>query len=104
MKKGWSHLAAPPWPAKSLPEVIGGGTETSRAFIRGYFFVSIFRACAESLASENPSCLAAMQRADKNIDELLEHLNRIFHRLRQNGLDEELFHVVSGFKGLTAKG
>jgi F-type H+-transporting ATPase subunit gamma len=30
--------------------------------------VSIFRACAESLASENASRLAAMQRADKNID------------------------------------
>jgi len=98
------HLAELPWPTKSLPEVIGGGTETLRAFIRGYFFVSIFRACAESLASENASRLAAMQRADKNIDELLEDLNRTFHRLRQNGIDEELFDVVSGFEALTTKG
>jgi len=98
------HLAELPWPTKSLPEVIGGGTETLRAFIRGYFFVSIFRACAESLASENASRLAAMQRADKNIDELLEDLNRTFHRLRQNGIDEELFVVVSGFEALTTKG
>jgi F-type H+-transporting ATPase subunit gamma len=98
------RLAELPWPTKSLPEVIGGGTETLRAFIRGYFFVSIFRACAESLASENASRLAAMQRADKNIDELLEDLNRTFHRLRQNGIDEELFDVVSGFEALTTKG
>jgi F-type H+-transporting ATPase subunit gamma len=98
------HLVELPWPTKSLPEVIGGGTETLRAFIRGYFFVSIFRACAESLASENSSRLAAMQRADKNIDELLEDLNRTFHRLRQNGIDEELFDVVSGFEALTTKG
>ena len=98
------HLAELPWPTKSLPEVIGGGTETLRAFIRGYYFVSIFRACAESLASENASRLAAMQRADKNIDELLEDLNRTFHRLRQNGIDEELFDVVSGFEALTTKG
>jgi F-type H+-transporting ATPase subunit gamma len=97
-------LAALPWPTANLPEVIGGGTETLRAFIRGYFFVSIFRACAESLASENASRLAAMQRADKNIDELLEDLNRTFHRLRQNGIDEELFDVVSGFEALTTKG
>jgi F-type H+-transporting ATPase subunit gamma len=97
-------LAAVPWPTKSLPEVIGGGTETLRAFISGYLFVSIFRACAESLASENASRLAAMQRADKNIDELLEDLNRTFHRLRQNGIDEELFDVVSGFEALTPKG
>jgi F-type H+-transporting ATPase subunit gamma len=101
----WRHnLAALPWPTKNVPEVMGRGTETLRAFIRGYLFVSIFRACAESLASENASRLAAMQRADKNIDELLEDLNRTFHRLRQNGIDEELFDVVSGFEALTPKG
>ena len=98
-------LAELPWPTKSLPEVVGGGgTETLRAFIRGYLFVSIFRTCAESLAAENASRLSAMQRADKNIDELLEDLNRTFHRLRQNGIDEELFDVVSGFEALTTKG
>jgi F-type H+-transporting ATPase subunit gamma len=98
------RLAELPWPTKNLPEVIGGGTGTLRSFIRGYFFVSIFRACAESLASENSSRLAAMQRADKNIEQLLEDLNRTFHRLRQNGIDEELFDVVSGFEALTTKG
>ena len=97
-------LAGLPWPTKNLPEVIGGGTGTLRAFISGYLFVSIFRACAESLASENASRLSAMQRADKNIDELLEDLNRTFHRSRQNGIDEELFDVVSGFEALTSKG
>lgn len=39
-----------------------------------------------------------MQRADKNIDELLEDLNGTFHRLRQGGIDEELFDVISGFE------
>ena len=97
-------LAALPWPVPNLPEVIGGGTATLRAFISGYLFVSIFRACAESLVAENASRLSAMQRADKNIDELLEDLNRTFHRSRQNGIDEELFDVVSGFEALTTKG
>ena len=69
-------LAELPWPTGNLPEVMGGGTATLRALIREYLFVSLFRACAESLASENASRLAAMQRADKNIDELLEDLNR----------------------------
>jgi F-type H+-transporting ATPase subunit gamma len=93
-------LAEPPWPSQGLPEVVGGGTATLRALIREYLFVSLFRACAESLASENASRLAAMQRADKNIDELLQILNRSFHRLRQSGIDEELFDVVSGFEAL----
>ena len=77
-------LAKVRWPTKNLPEVMGGGTATLRALIREYLFISLFRACAESLASENASRLAAMERADKNIDELLENLHGTFHRLRQS--------------------
>jgi len=46
------------------------------------------------------SRLAAMERADRNIDELLENLHGTFHRLRQSGIDEELFDVISGFEAL----
>jgi F-type H+-transporting ATPase subunit gamma len=99
---GWAQsLGEIPWPTKTLPEVISSGTATLRALIREYLFISLFRACAESLASENASRLAAMQRADKNIDDLLEHLHGTFHRLRQSGIDEELFDVISGFEALT---
>ena len=96
-------LAEIPWPTGNLPEVMGGGAATLRALIREYLFVSLFRGCAESLASENASRLAAMQRADKNIDELLEDLNGTFHRLRQSGIDEELFDVISGFEALSVE-
>jgi F-type H+-transporting ATPase subunit gamma len=95
-------LAELPWPTKNLPELVGVGSATLRALIREYLFVSLFRACAESLASENASRLAAMQRAEKNIDELLETLHGTFHRLRQSGIDEELFDVISGFEALAA--
>src|ERR1017187_1543739 len=93
-------LANVRWPTGTLPEVMGGGAGTLRALIREYLFISVFRACAESLASENASRLAAMERADKNIAELLEHLHGTFHRLRQSGIDEELFDVISGFEAL----
>jgi F-type H+-transporting ATPase subunit gamma len=96
-------LAQLPWPTKNLPEIMGGDIETLRALIREYLFVSLFRACAESLTSENASRLAAMQRADKNIDELLDDLNGTFHRLRQSGIDEELFDVIAGFEALSAE-
>jgi F-type H+-transporting ATPase subunit gamma len=94
-------LASVHWPTKNLPQIMCSGTGTLRALIREYLFISLFRACAESLASENASRLAAMQRADKNIDELLENLHDTFHRVRQNGIDEELFDVISGFEALT---
>ena len=94
------QLAAQAWPCHNLPEIIGNHDTTLRALIREYLFVSIFRACAESLASENGSRLAAMQRADKNIETLLDKLNGNFHRQRQGSVDEELFDVISGFEAL----
>ena len=97
------ELATLPWPTGNLPEVMGSSTKTLRTLIHEYLFVSLFRACAESLASENASRLSAMQRAEKNIDELLENFNRHFHQLRQRGIDEELFDVISGFEALAKK-
>jgi len=98
----WRHnLAVLPWPTKILPEVMGDSVTTMGALVRGYLFVSLFRACAESLASENASRLSAMERAERNIDELLETLHGSFHRLRQSGIDEELFDVISGFEALS---
>ncbi len=95
------ELTELPWPTNNLPEAIGGITATLRALIREYIFISLFRACAESLASENASRLAAMQRADRNIDELLERLRGTFHRVRQGSIDEELFDVIAGFEALS---
>ena len=94
------NLAKISWPTKNLPEVMNSRKQTLRALVREYLFVTLFRACAESLASENASRLAAMQRAEKNIDELQEDLNRTFHRLRQSDIDEELFDVIAGFEAL----
>ncbi|MFZ1548379.1 MAG: F0F1 ATP synthase subunit gamma [Candidatus Nitrotoga sp.] len=94
-------LAKIRWPTGNLPEVMLGSTATLRVLIGEYLFISLFRACAESLASENASRLVAMERADRNIDELLENFHGTFHRLRQSDIDEELFDVVSGFEALT---
>lgn len=93
-------LAKVGWPTGNLPEILGGNITTLRTLIREYLFISLFRACAESLASENASRLAAMERADKNITDLLESLHGTFHRLRQSDIDEELFDVIAGFEAL----
>ncbi len=104
LDRAWQDkLAAMPWPTKILPEVIEGAVSPLSAFIRGYLFVLLFQACAESLASENASRLAAMQRAEKNIEDISEELNHSLHRIRQESIDEELFDVISGFEALTEK-
>lgn len=97
----YRRLAAAPWPSPNLPEVLGEPAAAWRALLREYLFVSLFRACAESLASENASRLAAMERADRNIDELLAGLQASFHQVRQSGIDEELFDLIAGFEALS---
>ena len=104
LDRTWQRgLAEVRWPTKTRPQVMQGGDAVLRALVREYLFISLFRACAESLASENASRLAAMQRAEKNINESLEHLNGTFHRIRKSGIDEELFDVTSGFEALSVK-
>jgi len=89
-----------PWPTNKIPEVTGNAATTLTALISAYLFVSVFRACAESLAAENASRLEAMQRAEKSIGDMLDSLGKKFQSLRQSTIDEELFDVVSGFEAL----
>jgi F-type H+-transporting ATPase subunit gamma len=93
-------MAAVRWPTSSPPQLIDPAGRALEAFIRGYLFVVLFQACAESLAAENASRLAAMQRAEKNIREILEDLNGKYRRLRQESIDEELFEVIAGYESL----
>jgi len=88
------------WPTGSIPEILNGVRSVQWALVREYLFVSLFRACAESLAAENASRLSAMQHAEKNIDDMLDELTRLYNERRQAGIDEELFDVVSGFQAL----
>jgi F-type H+-transporting ATPase subunit gamma len=93
-----------PWPAGRPCEVMGQGAATLRSLVREHLFISLYRACAESLASENASRLAAMERADRNIDDLLTALQGRLHGERQRAIDEELFDVVAGCEALSGVG
>jgi F-type H+-transporting ATPase subunit gamma len=83
-----------------IPQVMPVGAKTLATFLQEYLFVSLFRACAESLASESASRLAAMQSAERKIGELIEQLQQHFNQARQNSIDEELFDVITGYEAL----
>lgn len=91
------------WPTSKIPETVYGAAPTLEALVREYFFVTLFRAVAQSLASENASRLAAMQRAEKNIKDLLNDLTLTYHQLRQSSIDEEMFDVIFGSEALKKK-
>ncbi|WOJ93133.1 F0F1 ATP synthase subunit gamma [Congregibacter variabilis] len=95
-------LTQAPWPSRRLPTFTIDRQQLLTALVRQYFFVRIFRACAESQASEHASRLVAMQSAEKHLDERKEELTTRFHRLRQDAITNEMLDIVSGFEAITA--
>ncbi|HKL00115.1 MAG TPA: F0F1 ATP synthase subunit gamma [Desulfotignum sp.] len=88
------------WDSASLPMFTMEPERLLSCLIREYLFISIFRAFVDSLASENAARLAAMQGAQKNIEELMEDLESRYNQLRQMSITEELLDIVSGFEAL----
>lgn len=89
------------WPSRSLPTFSMDADRLFASLVRQYLFFSLYRAFAESLASENASRLIAMQMAERNIEEHLNELTVQFNRQRQEAISEELMDVVTGFEALT---
>lgn len=90
------------WPSRVLPTFTMEREVLLARLLHQYLFVTIFRACAESQASEHTSRLAAMQAAERNLDERLDEVTMVFRRARQNAITSELLDVVSGFEALTS--
>jgi F-type H+-transporting ATPase subunit gamma len=102
VNRDWlKDLARKKWDSKSLPIFRMDCNKIFSSLIREYLFVSLYRAFAESLASENASRLASMQNAEKNIEEQMQDLHVQFHRTRQMTITEELLDIVAGFEALS---
>lgn len=93
-------LASKPWPCRAIPFFTMDWNRLFSWLIREYLFVSLYRAFAESLASENASRLASMQVAERNIENRLDELSAQYHQQRQSAIDAELFDLVAGFEAL----
>ena len=95
------NLERKEWPTRMLPAFSMDWDRLFSSLIRQHFFVSLYRATVESLASENSSRLASMQVAEKNIEERMEELNTKYQLQRQEVITAELLDIVSGFEVLS---
>jgi F-type H+-transporting ATPase subunit gamma len=93
-------LQAKRWPTRVLPIYTMQTEQLFSSLIREYLFVSLFRAFAESLASENASRLASMQVAERNIEDRMKDLTSQFRQSRQSSITSELLDIVSAFEAL----
>lgn len=89
------------WPTRQNPLFTLDWDRLFSALVQEYLFVSLYRAFAESLASENASRLAAMQGAERNIEDRINDLTTRYHQQRQLAITEELLDIAAGFEALT---
>jgi F-type H+-transporting ATPase subunit gamma len=93
-----------PWPTQVIPMTFMDWKDLFAALIRQFFFVALYRALAESLASESASRLSSMEAAEQSIEDRLEELQAEHRRLRQSTVTEELLDVIAGFEALSGGG
>lgn len=84
------------WPGEGLPFFRADPDTLLSWLVRQHLFVVLYRALAEALASEHATRLAAMQRAERNIDERHLDLTAAYRRRRQETITRELLDVVAG--------
>ncbi|TET33713.1 MAG: F0F1 ATP synthase subunit gamma [Planctomycetota bacterium] len=96
----FTELGRKKWPNRSLPMFTIEREKLASSLISQYFFISLFRTLAESLAAENASRLASMQAAQRNIEDRIKELTTFYNQQRQLTITSELLDIVSGFEAL----
>lgn len=93
-------LAGQPWPSRCLPTFSMEFDRLFAALVRQHLFVALFKAAADSLASEQASRLLAMQAAERNIEQHLDEVNAEYRMRRQQQITDEIIDVLSGFEAM----
>ncbi|MFO7854008.1 MAG: F0F1 ATP synthase subunit gamma [Paracoccaceae bacterium] len=94
------ELAEREWPGRSLPDFRMEAGALFSWLIRERLLIGVARAAAHSLAGEHAARLAAMQAAERNIEERLETLSARRRRTRQTAITSELLDIVGGVEAM----
>jgi F-type H+-transporting ATPase subunit gamma len=95
-------LAGADWPGRSMPQSRMDPGRLMSWLVQQRLFVVIYRALAEAQASEHASRLAAMQAAERNIEERRDNLRQLYRLRRQETITRELLDVVSGYEAVSS--
>lgn len=93
-----------PWPGQGLRFLRMAPPALFSCLVQQRFFVGLYRALAEALASEHATRLAAMQGAERNIEDPREELTQVYRVNRQETSTGELMDVFSGFEAVSTSG
>ena len=88
------------WPARGRPTFSVRHEVLFSQLIRQHLFMDLMRAGVLSMVSENSARLAAMNRADRRMGDVLQTLTASYRHLRQDAITSELLDLVSGYEVL----
>ena len=86
------------WRSRSLPVLAAPWQVAFSNVIQQWLFIMVYRCIAESLASENLSRIAAMQKAESNIKQRIEIFHNEFNRARQARITDEIRDIIAGLQ------
>jgi len=92
------ELRERPWPTNQLPMLGLEGEALLRGLVRQQLGMLLVRAFAASQTAENAARLAAMESAERNVEERLKQLRHAANLERQNAVTEELLDVQAAFE------
>lgn len=84
------------WPSRCVPVYTIEKERLLSALIQQKIFALLYRGVAISLAAENNARLAAMQAANKNIEEMLDESLTDYRQLRQGVITSEILDIAGG--------
>lgn len=92
------------WPGRAPPMLTMTAVELLHSLQQQQLFVAVFRACAESQASEHGSRLVAMTAAQRNVETRIGDATFELRRVRQDAITAELLDVVAGYEAFGSQG
>ncbi|QJB57559.1 F0F1 ATP synthase subunit gamma [Pseudodesulfovibrio sp. zrk46] len=103
LDRQWEEeITAIPWPNRCLPQTNLPTDILFANLFEQHMFVSLYGSLARSMAAENAARLAAMQAAEKNIEEMQIGLRGEFLQTRQTAITDELLDIIGGAEAMTS--
>ena len=99
-----TRLADAAWPSRRLPTFSMAPEALLSWLVKQHLFLGVYEALAQSMTSEHAARLAAMQAADRNIDERRQEIEASYRHKRQESITRELLDIVAGFEAAGPQG
>ncbi len=76
------------------------GREALQAAAEQYVAAQLYYLVQQSIVSENAVRMFAMDNATKNADDMLQSLNKVYHKTRQQNITQEIMEIIGGSEAL----